>query len=78
MLPLVRQLGGRQLLAAEAGRGKVPLGAALTLGRGTEEEGQLQVLRRVGADRGVEDARAEYSGAAGGRACIPRFIFLRT
>ena len=41
MLPLVRQLGGRQLLAAEAGRGKVPLGAALTLGRGTEEEGQL-------------------------------------
>ena len=46
MLPPVRQLGGRQLLAAEAGRGEVPLGAALALGRGTEEEGQLQVLVR--------------------------------
>jgi len=52
VLPPVRQLGGRQLLAAEARRGELPLGAALALGRGTEEEGKLQVLRRVGADGG--------------------------
>ena len=46
----MRQLGGRQLLAAEARRGEAALGAALALGRGPEEEGKLQVLRRVGAD----------------------------
>ena len=42
----MRQLGVRQLLAAEAKarRSEATLGAALALGRGSEEEGELQVL----------------------------------
>jgi hypothetical protein len=48
VLPPVRQLGGRQLLAAEARRGELPLGAALALGRGTA---RLSAMRVVSSER---------------------------
>eukprot|EP00964_Phaeocystis_antarctica_P156097 scaffold125623_cov63-Phaeocystis_antarctica.AAC.1 len=46
---------GRALRRRRSRAGALPTGhvdhaAALALGRGTEEEGELQVLRRVGAD----------------------------